>query len=94
VAESSERLAAGAHPLLDARPCVRAAAGHPDVFPRDPLFSQDPIFNSIPDSKARERLIARFDLGLTQPEWALGFEWDIVLRGTGATALERAGDHR
>jgi protocatechuate 3,4-dioxygenase beta subunit len=63
-------------------------------FPGDPLFSQDPIFNSIPDPKARERLIARFDLGLTQPDWALGFEWDIVLRGPEATAIERAEDHR
>src|SRR5450759_3692997 len=41
-----------------------------------------------------ERLIARFDLGLTQPDWALGFEWDIVLRGPAATAIERAEDHR
>jgi protocatechuate 3,4-dioxygenase beta subunit len=63
-------------------------------FPGDPLFSQDPIFNSIPDPKARERLIARFDLGLTQPDWALGFEWDIVLRGPIATAIERAEDHQ
>jgi protocatechuate 3,4-dioxygenase, beta subunit len=63
-------------------------------FPGDPLFSQDPIFNSIPDPKARERLIARFDLGLTQPDWALGFEWDIVLRGPRATAIERAEDHQ
>jgi protocatechuate 3,4-dioxygenase beta subunit len=63
-------------------------------FPGDPLFSQDPIFNSIPDPKARERLIARFDLGLTQPDWALGFEWDIVLRGPAATAIEWAEDHR
>ncbi len=50
-------------------------------FPGDPLFDQDPIFNSIPDPKARERLISRFDLGLTEPDWALGYEWDIVLRG-------------
>jgi protocatechuate 3,4-dioxygenase beta subunit len=63
-------------------------------FPGDPLFSQDPIFNSILDPKARERLIARFDLGLTQPDWALGFEWDIVLRGPLATAIERAEDHQ
>jgi protocatechuate 3,4-dioxygenase beta subunit len=63
-------------------------------FPGDPLFSQDPIFNSIPDPKARERLIAQFDLGLTQPDWALGFEWDIVLRGPSATAIDRAEDHR
>jgi protocatechuate 3,4-dioxygenase, beta subunit len=63
-------------------------------FPGDPLFTQDSIFNSIPDPKARERLIARFDLGLTQPDWALGFEWDIVLRGPAATAIEWAEDHR
>ncbi len=42
-------------------------------FPGDPLFPFDPIFNGIPDEKARERLIARFDLETTQPEWALGY---------------------
>ena len=62
-------------------------------FPGDPLFGQDPIFNSVPDRKARERMIARFDLGLTVPDWALGFEWDIVLRGRSATVFE-AEDHR
>ncbi len=58
-------------------------------FPADPLFPHDPIFNSIPDPEARERLISRFDINLTEPDWALGFEWDIVLRGTGATVFER-----
>jgi protocatechuate 3,4-dioxygenase, beta subunit len=57
-------------------------------FPGDPLFEYDPIFNSIPDPKARQRLISRFDLSLTEPDWALGFEWDIVLRGTEATVFE------
>jgi protocatechuate 3,4-dioxygenase beta subunit len=57
-------------------------------FPGDPLFAQDPIFNSVPDRAARERMIAKFDLGLTIPDWALGFEWDIVLRGTNATVFE------
>jgi len=57
-------------------------------FPGDPLFAQDPIFNSVPDRRARNRMIARFDLGLTIPDWALGFEWDIVLRGTNATVFE------
>ncbi len=57
-------------------------------FPGDPLFGQDPIFNSVPDPKARERMIARFELGLTVPDWALGFEWDIVLRGRSATVFE------
>jgi protocatechuate 3,4-dioxygenase, beta subunit len=63
-------------------------------FPGDPLFDQDPIFNSIPDPKARERLISRFDLNLTEPEWALGFEWDIVLRGHGAAVFERKEERR
>jgi protocatechuate 3,4-dioxygenase, beta subunit len=58
-------------------------------FPGDPLFAQDPIFNSVPDPAARQRMICRFDLGLTQPEWALGYEWDIVLRGPGAAVFER-----
>ena len=31
-------------------------------FPGDPLFPYDPIFNSIPDKAARERLISRFSI--------------------------------
>jgi protocatechuate 3,4-dioxygenase, beta subunit len=62
-------------------------------FPDDPLFPFDPIFNSIPDSKARERLIARFDLETTVPDWALGFQFDVVLRGREATPLEDAAEH-
>jgi protocatechuate 3,4-dioxygenase beta subunit len=54
-------------------------------FPGDPLFAYDPIFNSIPDENARERLVARFDMDTTVPEWALGYQWDIVL---GATPTE------
>jgi protocatechuate 3,4-dioxygenase beta subunit len=57
-------------------------------FPSDPLFALDPIFNSIPDPAARQRLIASFDIGLTEPDWALGYRWDIVLRGRSATAFE------
>jgi protocatechuate 3,4-dioxygenase beta subunit len=57
-------------------------------FPNDPLFEYDPIFNSIPDPKARQRLISRFDLNLTEPDWALGYEWDIVLRGSAGTVFE------
>jgi protocatechuate 3,4-dioxygenase beta subunit len=63
-------------------------------FPGDPLFGLDPIFNSVPDPKARERMICRFDLALTRPEWALGFEWDIVLRGPEATVFERQEKRR
>ena len=55
-------------------------------FPGDPLFAYDPIFQAVRDPRARELLIARFDLDVTQPEWALGYTWDIVLgRGGGAT---------
>jgi protocatechuate 3,4-dioxygenase, beta subunit len=51
-------------------------------FPGDPLFEFDPIFQSVRDPEARMRLVARFELGLTQPEWALGYRFDIVLRRT------------
>ena len=54
-------------------------------FPGDPLLSLDPIFNGIPDEQARNRLIAAFDLALTKPDWALGYRFDVVLRGRNAT---------
>ncbi len=57
-------------------------------FPGDPLLPYDPIINTIPDERARERLIAAFDLDLTEPEWALGFRFDIVVRGSNATPME------
>ena len=61
-------------------------------FPGDPLLPFDPIFNSIPDGGGRDRVIARFDLDRTVPEWALGYRFDIVLRGGGATPFEPAHD--
>ncbi len=57
-------------------------------FEGDPLLAYDPIYNVVPDAAARERLVAKFDLGLTEPEWALGYRFDIVLRGRGATPIE------
>jgi protocatechuate 3,4-dioxygenase, beta subunit len=51
-------------------------------FPGDPLFAYDPILTSVRDAKVRELLIARFDAGRTEPEWALAFEWDVVMRAT------------
>ncbi len=57
-------------------------------FPGDPLFPFDPIFNAIPDERARDRLVSRFDLDTTEPEWALGYQFDIVLRGRDATPME------
>jgi protocatechuate 3,4-dioxygenase beta subunit len=57
-------------------------------FPGDPLIAIDPIANAVPYG-ALERLIARFDLAITEPEWALGYVFDIVLRGRRATPMER-----
>ena len=59
-------------------------------FPGDPLLALDPIFNATPDAAARDRLVAAFDLDLTQPEWALGYRFDFVLRGRGRTPFEDA----
>ena len=57
-------------------------------FPGDPLFPLDPIFQSVRDARARERMISTFDLATTRPEWALGYRFDIVLGGSAATPLE------
>lgn len=61
-------------------------------FPDDPLFGQDPMWNSIPDEAARQRLVARYDHSATESQWALGFNWDIVLRGPETTPLEQEAD--
>lgn len=61
-------------------------------FPGDPLFPFDPIFNSVRDPRDRERLISRFEMELTEPDWALGFRWDIVVGGREATPLEEPHD--
>ena len=57
-------------------------------FPDDPLFSEDPIFNSPTDAKARERMICGHDWGTTEDHWQIGFKWDIVLRGPEAVQFE------
>jgi protocatechuate 3,4-dioxygenase beta subunit len=57
-------------------------------FPGDPLQPLDPIFNSITDEKARNRLISHFDIDTTEPDYALAFRFDVVLRGSGDTPFE------
>jgi protocatechuate 3,4-dioxygenase, beta subunit len=52
-------------------------------FPGDPLFEFDPIFQAVRDPRARELLVARLDLEVTRPDWALGYTWDIVLGRSG-----------
>ena len=61
-------------------------------FPGDPLLPLDPIYNSIPDASGRDRVMGRFDITETIPQWALGYRFDVVLRGRGATPFESAHD--
>jgi protocatechuate 3,4-dioxygenase, beta subunit len=57
-------------------------------FPGDPLFALDPIYQSITDQKARDRLVAVYDHDVTSHEWATGYRWDIVLTGAARTPFE------
>lgn len=56
-------------------------------FPDDPLIEIDPIANAVP-MPYRQRMVSRFDLETTEPNWALGYAFDIVLRGRDATPFE------
>jgi protocatechuate 3,4-dioxygenase beta subunit len=68
-------------------PCFLTRLVTQMYFPGDPLLAHDPVFNAVPEG-ARERLVAAFDLSLTEPDWALGYCWDVVLRGRGETPRE------
>jgi protocatechuate 3,4-dioxygenase, beta subunit len=59
-------------------------------FPGDPFFPYDPIFNSVRDPAARERMISSFSIHDTVPHWAAAYHFDIYLRGPGATPFEEA----
>ena len=56
-------------------------------FPGDPLFDYDPIFQAVP-VHARELLIAKFKMDWTEPEFALAYEFNIVLNGQKSTPFE------
>jgi protocatechuate 3,4-dioxygenase beta subunit len=57
-------------------------------FPGDPLFRHDPILRSVTDESARGRLVADYVHELSEPEFSLGYRWDIVLDGPSATWTE------
>src|SRR5256885_10113312 len=57
-------------------------------FPGDPLLDYDPMFMCVEDEKARKRLISAFDWQNTIPEYALAYQFDIVLRGRDETPME------
>ena len=69
-------------------PSMRSRLVTQMYFPDDPLHSLDPIMSGVPTEQARERLIASYDHRITEPEWALGYRWDIVLAGPSATLFE------
>ena len=60
-------------------------------FPDDPLIEIDPIANAVP-MPFRQRMVSRFDLATTEPGFALGYLFDIVLKGREQTPFEE-GDH-
>src|SRR3984957_10221949 len=96
-------IAPGAYPWGNHRNAWRPAHIHFSLFGRaftqrlvtqmyfqgDPLLPLDPIFNSVPDEKARMRMVAAFSMDDTQPEWALAYRFDIVLRGSAASVFEQ-----
>ncbi|MDE8348690.1 MAG: protocatechuate 3,4-dioxygenase subunit beta [Acidocella sp.] len=57
-------------------------------FPGDPLLALDPIFLATADATARNRLIAKFDLDVGKQDYALGYRFDMYLRGRNATPME------
>ena len=57
-------------------------------FPGDPLLAEDPMYNCVPDERARKRLVSTLDWETTIPEIALGYRFDIVLRGPEQTPME------
>jgi protocatechuate 3,4-dioxygenase, beta subunit len=60
-------------------------------FQGDPLLDRDPIYHSIADPRGRDALIARFNDANTELggiDSALAYDWDIVVRGRGATPFE------
>jgi protocatechuate 3,4-dioxygenase, beta subunit len=58
-------------------------------FPGDPLLEYDPMYTSIPDERARQRLVCALDWETTIPEQALGYRFDVVLRGRDETPMEK-----
>ncbi|WP_200940809.1 protocatechuate 3,4-dioxygenase subunit beta [Sphingomonas sp. Leaf339] len=56
-------------------------------FPDDPLIEIDPIANAVP-MPARQRMVGRFDIKTTKPAWALGYLFDVVLKGRNETPFE------
>lgn len=62
-------------------------------FPGDPTLPYDPIFNAIPEAEVRNRMISRFSMENTVPNWAHCYVFDICLGGSLATPFEEGQTH-
>ncbi|HEX6633613.1 MAG TPA: protocatechuate 3,4-dioxygenase subunit beta [Usitatibacter sp.] len=56
-------------------------------FPGDPLLAIDPVYHSVPDEAARERMVCALSLETGIEDVALGYTFDIVLGGAKSTPL-------
>lgn len=56
-------------------------------FPGDPLLPFDPMYMGVPE-KTRDLMVSKFSLDVTEPDFALGYVFDIVLRGPQGTRFE------
>lgn len=56
-------------------------------FPGDPLLTLDPMYMGAPEH-LRATMVSKFSLDVTLPDYALGYVFDIVLRGAKATRFE------
>ena len=68
-------------------PCIASRIVTQMYFPGDPLLQYDPIYIATPE-QARERLVSKFSLDVTEDGFALGYIFDIVVRGVNATPTE------
>jgi protocatechuate 3,4-dioxygenase beta subunit len=69
-------------------PCIATRLVTQMYFPGDPLLDSDPIFNCTGDPIARQSLVSKLDWEMTVPDRAIGFRFDIILRGREATPFE------
>jgi protocatechuate 3,4-dioxygenase, beta subunit len=56
-------------------------------FADDPHFPLDSIFQALSEEE-RSRVICQYDHSLTERDWAMGYRFDVVLRGPFATPFE------
>lgn len=59
-------------------------------FEGDPLLRHDPIFNAVRDEQVRDRMVATLDMDACEPDHAIAYRFDIVLRGNAATPMEES----